>query len=159
MSNAVSKILRHQTEGAIILHLGSCPCNPCNGKCGGSRRSTDRHSTSWWRSRWFRSWKRPSRLPAVGGLTGGTPRTSCGGQPSDLLVLFVTEYQRSPKCLRDALLSFELEEIRHGLRAHGHELEHCGHSPKLIMKARLGHHLQRHLQREEGDGRGTELFP
>ena len=52
--NAVIKILPHQTEGAIIFHLGSCPCNPCNGQCGGSRRN----STSWWRSRWFRSWKR-----------------------------------------------------------------------------------------------------
>jgi hypothetical protein len=110
----------------------------------GSRRSTDRHSTSWWRSRWFISWKRPSGMPAVGGLTGGTPRTSCGGQPSDLLVFFVTEFHRSPRCFQVALQSFELLEIRHGLREHGHELEHRGHSPKLIMKARL--HTRRRMQ-------------
>lgn len=58
--------------------------------------------------------------------------------------MFVTEFHRSPKCLRDALLSCELEEIRHGLREHGHELEHRGHGPKLIMKARL--HTRRRMQ-------------
>jgi hypothetical protein len=29
----------------------------------------------------------------------------------------------------------------------------------VVALTKLGHHLQRHLQREEGDGRGTELFP
>jgi len=110
-----------------------------DGASGPVARFRDRRSTSsrnLRRNSWFRSWRRPSGLPAVGGLTGATPRTSCGGQPSELLVLFVTEFKRSPKCLRDALLSFELEEIRHGLREHGHELEHCGHGPKIIVEWR-----------------------